>query len=206
MSQEPSKPTVIREVTETTLRKEGLLYSPPQEIEEPSATQLQSGGLLYSSMTEEPQANPEMAPAIAEPTPPQPQTSDVMTNPQNFLRAQYQKVRETIQDNSDFQKQLQAYVPSIKQLIAEQRRDLITLALFSMECGAIQASDVYNKAPYCRQLFHPLKLEGIRQLFEELETKGIGEVMGDHSEVYYRAFLRDDRYLSANSHSNDSPT
>lgn len=204
VSQEPSKPLAIREVTDTTLKKDGLLYSPSPAIQEPSVTQLQSVGLFYSPMVQESEANPEMAAAIAEPPPPL-SASNVMTKPQSSLQAQHQTVREAIEGNSDFQEQLRKYVPSIKQLMTEQRRDLITLALFSMEYGAIQASDVYNKAPYCRQLFHSLKLEGIRQLFEELEAKGIGEVIGDHPEVYYRAFLRDDRSLSANSNSNDFP-
>lgn len=204
MSQDPSNPT-IQEVTDVTLKKDGLLYSPSLASQEPSVTELQSAGLLYSPVVQESEANPEMAAAIAEPTPSQLPTSNVMTKPQSFLQAQYQKVREAIEGNSDFQEQLREYLPSFKQLVAEQRRDLITLALFSMEYGSVQATDVYNRAPYCKQLFHPLKLEGVRQLFEELESKGIGEVTGDHSEAYYRAFLRDYRYLSANSSSNDFP-
>lgn len=122
---------------------------------------------------------------------------------QNALQEQYERVRFAITDLPELAQQLKDYKPIFQKLMNEQRKDLVTIALFSMEHGGIRAKDVYNHAPSRRKLFHPIKTEGIRQLFEELETRGIGEVIGDDPDAFYTAFFKDDRSFSANSKSDD---
>jgi hypothetical protein len=165
---------------------------------EDAARILQEQGLLYQPHTTATGTGTGTGTAIAEPP------SNVVSMPQNPIQLQFERVKQVAGENKDFHDQLLTCHPTLKQLLADGRKDLVILALFSMENGAVKARDVYNKAPSRRKLFHPLKVEGIRQLFEELESKSIGEVIGDDSEAFYRAFLRDDRTLSANSNSEDS--
>lgn len=171
--------------------------APPKPVEqEPAATQLQDQGLMFQPI-QPPQVSENLHEPIAVP-------SNVATLPQNPLKLQFERVKQQIAGHADFEGQLKEYYPVIKKLLQESRRDLITLALFSMEHGAVKAREVYNKAPNRRKLFHPIKVEGIRQLFEDLESRGMGEVIGDDSEAFYRAFFRDDRSISANSNLEES--
>jgi hypothetical protein len=77
---------------------------------------------------------------------------------------------------------------TIQRLTEGKNETLLTLILFSMEHGAVKTKEVHNHAPCNKRLYRPLRLKGIRALFDDLEVRGVGEIIGDDDEAFYRAF------------------
>lgn len=90
----------------------------------------------------------------------------------------------------EFKAELQDQIPQLKQLIADQREDLLRIILLSIERGYIKARHVQQTRKKC---FENIKPEGIRGLFNELDELGIGEVIGDDEQAGYRVFSTDER-------------
>lgn len=116
----------------------------------------------------------------------------------NTIEADLQQVRDRFAGDAELLDDLNAIAPLIPDLdVARQG-----IVLFSLKQGAIQARHLINFAPGKGKLYRPLKTEGVKQLFYELEALGIGEVSAtgdDDPNPYYRALKLDSRTFSPNS-------
>ncbi len=91
---------------------------------------------------------------------------------------------------SELKRDLQDSLPSIKQLVSDRREDLLRIILLSMEKGYIKARHVQQTRKKCFEGINP---DRIRALFNELDERGIGEMIGDDDQAGYRAFSTDER-------------
>jgi hypothetical protein len=91
---------------------------------------------------------------------------------------------------------------AIAPLIPNLNEAMQGIVLFSLRNGAVTSRHMINFAPGRRKLYRPLKAEGVKQLFSELDSMGIGVISqsgSDDPNPYYQALTLDGRTFSPNS-------
>jgi hypothetical protein len=118
--------------------------------------------------------------------------------PVDPIAEELNQFRTWLADDPDLLAELEEIAPRIPQL-DEAKQGIV---LFSLRNGAVNAKHVINFAPSKGRLYRPLRAEGVRQLFNELEAMGIGaisQIGEDDPNPYYQALSLDGRTFSSNS-------
>lgn len=114
------------------------------------------------------------------------------------LEEELRELRSLFHEDLDLLKEFEEIAPVLPSL----DETLQGVVLFSMRNGAVTAKHVVNFGPSKGRLYRPIKAEGVKQLFNELEAMGIGAISqlgADDPNPYYQALKFDGRTFSPNS-------
>lgn len=132
-------------------------------------------------------------------------TTDEWTEQLNWAIAEMGSARQSLEANGiseELADDLEALAERLQPIVVGKRYDLLCIMVESLRKGEIKAANInanYHRKQWYKDLKNALggDREGVRNLFRELASMGIGQTFGEKEQLSYLLLPNDERRLSA---------